>query len=71
MLSEKTTKADLKVMKSYNSTKTSVASATPLRDYTHMVYRHHLGSGLAKQQKKKNSDRKSSSAIASGTWSSL
>jgi hypothetical protein len=46
----------------------STASATPPRDYTRTVYRHRLGSSPAKQRKKKDSDQKSSSATASGTW---
>jgi hypothetical protein len=40
-------------------------SVVPPRDYTHTVYRHPLGSGPA-NQRKKDSDQKSSSAIASG-----
>jgi hypothetical protein len=53
------------------STKMSATSASPPRDYTRKVYRRRLGSGPAKQWKKKDSDRKSSSVMAFGTWSFL
>jgi hypothetical protein len=51
--------------------KTSAAGAAPPRDYTRTMYRHHPGSGIAEQQKKKEWNQKSSSAMASGTWSFL
>jgi hypothetical protein len=71
-LTMKTVEADLKVVYSYKSTKTSTTSAAPPRDYTRTVYRRRPGSGPAKQRKKKkDSDQKSSSATASVTWSFL
>jgi hypothetical protein len=44
----------------------SAASAAPLWDHTHTVYRHRLGSSLAKQWKKVDLDWKSGSTTASG-----
>jgi hypothetical protein len=70
MLAMKTIEADLKAV-SYQSMKTSATGATPLRDYTLMVYRRHPGSDPAEQRKKKDWKQKSSSATASGMYSFL
>jgi hypothetical protein len=43
----------------------------PPQFYTRTVYRRHPGSGPAKQRKKKDLDRKSSTATTSGSWSLL
>jgi hypothetical protein len=63
----KTTKADPKVVESYQSKKTSTARVVPLRDYTRMVYRHRAGSGPAEHQKKMDLDWKSDTTTTSGT----
>jgi hypothetical protein len=70
-LTMKTVKADLKVMYSYISIKTSTARAAHPRDYTRMVYRRRPGSGPAEQRKKKYWNRKSSSATVSDMCSFL
>jgi hypothetical protein len=70
-LSRKTTEADLKVVYSYQSKKTSTTRAALPRDYTHTVYRRRPGSGPADQQKKMDLDWKSGSTTASDTWSFL
>jgi hypothetical protein len=67
----RTVEAGLKVVYSYNSTKTSATRASPPRDYTHMVYICLPGFRPAKQRKKKDSDWKSSSAMAFDMWSFL
>jgi hypothetical protein len=66
-LTMKTVIADLKVVESYISTKTSAKRAAPPRDYTCTMYRCHLGSCPVKEQKKKGSDQKSSCTTVFGT----